>query len=303
MARFLALVLLAVLSGCGDPSPGPAPRTASAEGPCAILLVSHGSRSKQWRQGLLDFEERIRASVLDHPEIGDLRSGWMEYNEPSIATRLRELDAEGYARVIIVPLLLTVSSHSFDDIPTIIGLKEDRKSLETLRIEGIERYDPRAEVTVTPLIDFAGMLLKNVRRRAEALGRDPKSEGLVLVAYGSGPYREEWEALLSGVGEKLRREDGYGAWQHAWCGHLVHYDPAQTTQAVNRVLSRCDRALVIPILVAVDEMFQGGIIRKGVAASTDPARVLYKEDAILPDPDLERWVVGTALSFAKREAR
>jgi hypothetical protein len=64
-----------------------------------------------------------------------------------------------------VPVFLTVSSHSFDDIPTIIGQKEDPQSMETLKLEKIERYTPRAKTHITPLLDFPGVMKQNIARR------------------------------------------------------------------------------------------------------------------------------------------
>jgi sirohydrochlorin ferrochelatase len=67
--------------------------------------------------------------------VKDVKTAFMEYTEPSIATRLKEFDKENYSDVILVPVFLTVSSHSFDDIPTLIGQKDDPKSIELFKIE------------------------------------------------------------------------------------------------------------------------------------------------------------------------
>ncbi len=108
-----------------------------------VLMVNHGSRSATWRQALLDLEANVKDSILMGGIVKETRTAFMEYNEPSIATRLQEFDSAGFTDVIIVPVFLTVSPHSFDDIPTIIGKKEDPQSMETLKIEKIERYTPR----------------------------------------------------------------------------------------------------------------------------------------------------------------
>ena len=106
----------------------------------AVLLVSHGSHSPQWRETLLSVEDEVRDNVLEFEQIGAVQSAFMEYSESSIASRLKEFGKLGYKNVVIVPLLLTVSSHSLVDIPTIAGLKEDRMTTETLRLERVEIY-------------------------------------------------------------------------------------------------------------------------------------------------------------------
>ncbi|MCG8344324.1 MAG: CbiX/SirB N-terminal domain-containing protein, partial [Chlorobiales bacterium] len=90
-----------------------------------VLLISHGSHSETWRNTLLKLEHNVREKVLVNPNVSGIKTAFMEYTEPSIATRLKEFDKEGYTDIVIIPILLTVSSHSFDDIPTIIGLKEN----------------------------------------------------------------------------------------------------------------------------------------------------------------------------------
>ena len=99
-----------------------------------VLMVNHGSRSPTWRQALLDLETNVKDSILRAGIVKGTKPAFMEYNEPSIATRLKEFDAEGFTDVIIVPVFLTVSPHSFDDIPTIIGQKEDPQGLRRARL-------------------------------------------------------------------------------------------------------------------------------------------------------------------------
>ncbi|MFT3837900.1 MAG: CbiX/SirB N-terminal domain-containing protein [Myxococcaceae bacterium] len=279
----MAFAVLAAWQASAEPTPK-----------TAVLLVSHGSRSAAWREGLVDLEHRVTPS-LKKLGIAEVQTAFMEYTEPSIATRLKALDGADVTDVILVPVFLTVSPHSFDDIPTIIGKKEDAKSLQVLKLESIERYSPKARVTVTPLLDFSGLLKTNVLRRARSLSRDPSQEGLVLIAYGDSTYEKEWTQLLESVGSYVREQLGVNELSVGWCGHLVHYAPEKTTEAVERVLTHKSRALVVPVLVAFDEMFQVKIIGGGIEKVEDrERRVAYRPDAILPDPDVEAWVVRIA---------
>jgi hypothetical protein len=266
--------------------------TARAE-KTGVLLVSHGSHSPQWRQMLLEFHDEVAPQILALGGIGGVKSAFMEYTEPSIATQLKAFDEEGYEDVILVPLLLTVSSHSFDDIPTIVGVKEDAKSLLVLRTERIERYVPRARVTITPLLDFSSLLHENLLRRVGALSKNPSGEGVVLVAYGDESYNDEWEDFFSRLDQFVREKIGVAAALHCWCGHIVHYSKAPTVEAIRKILSENDRAIVIPVLVARDTAFQDQIIGGAVEEVGAGDRVAYVPDAILPDPKLNEWVVST----------
>ncbi len=304
-SRVVACLLTAapacIFAGCGSPNAtasndeaqsAPAQPTASSRaGKIGVLLVSHGSRSQQWCRQVLGIESQVADELLEDGRIAGVRSALMEYSEPSIATQLKKFDEEGYTNVILVPLLLTVSSHSFDDIPTIIGQKRDHATAETLRVEGIDIYKPKARVTVAPLLDFPEVLGENVIGRASAMSREPDNEGIVLVAYGSEPYEEEWTALLEEVARETKAATGLDCVEWAWCGQIVRYRPEPTEEAIRRVRARKERALVIPVLVAVDEMFQGEIIGGAVEAVAEPERIVYRHDSILPDESVNRWIV------------
>ena len=280
--------------------------TASAQAQPArvgVLLVNHGSRSAAWRDALLDLDRKAREPLLASREIHGVKTAFMEYTEPSIATRMKEFDAEGFSDVIVLPVFLTVSAHTFDDIPTILGRKADARSLQSLKIEGIARYAPRARAHFGPRLDFSTLLRENVLRRARKLSKDPSREGLVLIAYGDETYEKQWSALLEKTASYVMAETRMGAFSYGWAGHVAHYDPAHTTRAVEQVLRKRERAVVVPVFVAFDEMFQIQIIGKGIAdVPGHRERVAYTPDAILPDGAVDAWVVKTAGEMASRIA-
>jgi uncharacterized GH25 family protein len=276
----------------GDKKGSHAENAKRAIGKTAVLLVSHGSPSPQWRQMLLDLEQDVEEEVLALPGITGLRSAFMEYSEPAVATQLKALDEEGFENVILIPLLLTVSSHSFDDIPTILGLKDDAASLAFLKSEGIERYRPKARVTITPLLDFSALLEKNLPRRIARLSKRPTEEGVVLVAYGSKPYNEEWTSFFDEMGAVVRRKTGAALVTHCWCGDIVDYQSQPIADAIRNVLAQTRRAIVVPVLVSYDQNFQGRIIGGAVEQVSEPDRVAYVPDAILPDHALNEWIVS-----------
>jgi hypothetical protein len=266
-----------------------------------VLLANHGSRSATWRQALLDLEQRVRPALLTNQAIQGVKTAFMEYTEPSIATRMKEFDAEGFTDVIIVPVFLTVSPHTFDDIPTIIGKKVDPHSLQMLKIEKIERYTARAKTHIVPNLDFTDMLKENVLRRAKSLSTNPSEEALVMIAYGDATYEKEWSALLNKVGEHVKQQAGIAAHSHGWCGHVAHYDPKKTTAAIESVLGAKKKAIVVPVLVAHDEMFQIKIIGNGIAGVADnKSRVVYRPDSILPEPLVDRWVLDVATEYVQK---
>lgn len=266
-----------------------------------VLLVNHGSHSPTWRKELMNLEAKVKDRILADGKIKGTKTAHMEYTEPSIATRLKEFDAEGYTDVIVVPIFLTVSPHTFDDIPTIIGQKEDPQSKEMLKIEKIECYKPKAKTHLTPNLDFTDILKKNVLRRVKDLSKDAANEGLVLIGYGDETYDKEWGELFDDVAKYVKQEVGISEHTYGWCGHIAHYDPEKTTTAINNVLKKKQKAVVIPVLVAHDENFQIRIIGGGIdKVKNNKDKVAYKPDAILPDVNVEEWVVNITAEYLKK---
>ncbi|MDZ4708063.1 MAG: CbiX/SirB N-terminal domain-containing protein [Saprospiraceae bacterium] len=270
----------------------------------AVVLVNHGSRSATWRGALNDLESKIKDSILMIPGVTMVKTAFMEYTEPSLATQLKVCDSMGVSDIIIVPVFLTVSTHSFDDIPTIIGQKEDPQSKESLELEKIQRYTPKANTHLTPLLDFSGIMKQNIARRSRALSQHPEKEGLTLIGYGDATYDKEWSSLFEDIAEYVKQQNGIDTYSYGWCGHLVHYNPDSTAQAIERVLKTKEKALVIPVLLAHDEMFQVKIIGDGIhKIQNHEARVAYQPDAILPDPAVEAWIKTITREFADKIAK
>jgi hypothetical protein len=256
-----------------------------------VLLVNHGSHSEGWRQMLKDIEVDVRDDIMKDNNIVDVRTAFMEYTEPSIATQMKQFDKEKYDRVIVVPIFLTISSHTSNDIPNIVGLSNDPKVRANLKEEGIDTYTSKARVVVTPLLDFPTVLKKNITRRVKALSNGSNDQGVALIAYGDEEFNQQWEVMVEDIGRYLKAQTGIGSISYGWCGHLVRYSSEPTKKAIDQILELEERAIVIPVLVANDEHFQGEIVQNGVDMVDDQSRVVYKQDAILPDTNINKWVV------------
>ena len=260
-----------------------------------VLLVNHGSHSEGWRQMLYDVEDAVREDIMANPRISEIKTAHMEYNEPSIATQMKWFDDNGFTDVVVVPIFLTVSSHYSHDIPVIVGLSSDPKILEQLAEEEIEVYKSKARAIITPPLDYTTILKKNVARRVEALSEDADNEAVLLVAYGDEQYNQQWEEMVEEIGQYLKIKTGHEMIAYAWCGHIVTYSSDPTTEGIEKLFEFEDNVIVIPVLVANDEHFQGEIIQDGVDAASNTNNVKYKQDAILPDANLNQWAIDITL--------
>lgn len=288
----LLLVLMAIGISCSSTTSNENKETSNKK--IGVLLVSHGSNSANWREMLTDVEKTVKEEVLSNKKISSIRSAFMEYTEPSIATRLKEFDEEGFDEVVVVPIFLTVSSHYSHDIPVICGISSDPAIREGLKKEKIEVYRPKAKVSITPPLDFTNILKKNVERRVKALSKNSENEAILLVAYGDAQYNQQWEELVDDIGQYLKIKTGHESIAYAWCGHLVHYSTEPTKEGIAKLQELEEDVIVIPVLVANDAYFQKDIIQKAVDESEKTDQIYYVQDAILPDTNLNNWVIDIA---------
>lgn len=288
----IVLIFIAMLTSCSDSNTGA--ESQAAEKKVGILLVNHGSVSKKWRSMLMDVESSVRDELLANPKIGAVKTAFMEYTEPSIATQMKAFDKAGYDEVVVIPLFLTVSSHSLSDIPNILGIQSDPKVIETLGKEKIEVYRAKARVTISPTLDFTTLLKKNVLRRVKALSDGSGNEGIVLVAYGDKDYNQQWEEMMDEIGRFLKIKLDMDTVAYAWCGHLVNYSTQPTEKAIEQVFELEDKVLVVPLLVSFDPYFQLEIIGTATENVENAQNVKYTPDAILPDDNLNSWVIEIA---------
>jgi hypothetical protein len=171
--------------------------------------------------------------------------------------------------------------------------------MEMLKIEKIERYTPKFNTYITPTLDFTDILQKNILRRVEAISVNPTDEGLVLIGYGDETYNKEWSELFTRVAKYVQDKKGLSTFSCGWCGHIAHYNPDSTTVAIERVLKTKKTAVVVPVLVAHDEMFQVQIIGDGIEKiKNSKEKVIYKPDAILPDDNVEQWLIDITKEYA-----
>ncbi|MCG8306353.1 MAG: CbiX/SirB N-terminal domain-containing protein [Cytophagales bacterium] len=256
-----------------------------------VLIANHGSHSKKWRNMLKQVEADVKDSILKLPSVHGVKTAFMEYTEPSIATQMKAFDEENYDEVIVIPMFLTVSSHYSHDIPVILGQKVDPKNVQELKKEKIEVYKPKANVSIAPTMNYTTLLKKNVERRVKDLMPDTKDAGVLLVAYGDAQYNQQWEELVEEIGKYLQAKQQIESIAYAWCGHLVSYSTQPTMDGISKLFELEDKVAVIPVLVANDPYFQNDIIQKAVDESENSDNVFYKQDAILPDNNLNQWII------------
>ncbi|GAB7043708.1 MULTISPECIES: sirohydrochlorin chelatase [Catenuloplanes] len=123
-----------------------APRTDDT----ALVLVAHGSRDPRAANAT---RALVRAVAALRPGL-DVRASYLDHAGPRPGEVLTALEAAGYARAILVPLLLTAAYHGRVDMPEV---------LRTARAEGLRMPAAISEVIgpfdgVVPDLLLAGLL-------------------------------------------------------------------------------------------------------------------------------------------------
>lgn len=82
----------------------------------ALILFAHGSRDPEWASPL----RRVRAAVLDGSPNLRIELAFLEFLAPSLQDCASMMVAEGFDRIIVVPMFIAQGGHLKNDLPLII---------------------------------------------------------------------------------------------------------------------------------------------------------------------------------------
>jgi len=103
----------------------------------ALILAGHGSEFGSYKETV----EQLAAIVRERSHFLTVQVGFMELSSPSIHDALTSAVDAGAEKVIVVPVLLSESRHTMQDIPKLLGI-ENGKNRATLS------FGPRVDVEV-----------------------------------------------------------------------------------------------------------------------------------------------------------
>jgi hypothetical protein len=299
--RTVALLILgtALLSAC-DSAPPPA---APDELTVGVLLVANGSKSSTWVQSVKDLAAAVREPILARPGVKDVRLAFIEETKPDIASEMKAFDAAGIDEVVVVPLFIAQESTRMNtNLQYLTGMRSESKTIKQLQNEGFEIYYPRARVSMTPALNQSEVLKKNVLRRVEALrGKDSGEDmAVLLVGYGDQVFGQQMEETMEGIGRYLKIKSDIDTVAYAFCGKLTDYSGAPVVEAINELFELEQEVLVVPVLLGVDEMLQRDTIQAAINAVPTASKVRYQQDAVLPDPKVNEWILEKVAEAGQR---
>ncbi|MCS7095791.1 MAG: sirohydrochlorin nickelochelatase [Candidatus Bathyarchaeota archaeon] len=88
-----------------------------------LILVGHGSRKPQHKESLEKLAEIIRTRSI----FKNVETAFMMINKPTIQEAVKLIAQRGVKRIVIIPVFMAAGSHTIEDIPKILGLKNDER--------------------------------------------------------------------------------------------------------------------------------------------------------------------------------
>lgn len=255
-----------------------------------VLIVAHGGGA-DWNRQVID----VSASVRHDGPVGVSFLMGPGASERPFQREVAVLRAAGATRIVVVPFFMSSHSEHMDQLRWLIGRRDalDSTMMHHLHMGGIERPSDMSGLLLTTALDSAGELSDALTDRARRLA-DRRSERAVLLL-GHGPNGAEdyarWMTALRPVAERVRRGAGY----RFASVELVRDDasPIVRAEAVRRIrelVTWLHEATRLPVVVVPALVATGAVSRQTLPRDLHGLPVIYTGDAVLPNPDMARWV-------------
>ena len=194
MKKLLFSLILLITSICG------------AEAKNALVVIAHGSPMESWRKPVLNLEEIVRNKMktAQLKGIDYVRVAMMEYTEPSVASVIKDCEAQGVDSIFALPLFMAPSSHTEEDLPNILGQKYNPYVREELAEEKTELVKSRTPIVLGPTFYYSNVLEESMMGRIKSLSKDPANEAVILLAHGDNERIGFWTNILQNVSKYIK---------------------------------------------------------------------------------------------------
>lgn len=172
----------------------------------ALVVIAHGSPMESWRKPVLNLEEMVRNKVKagQLKGIDYVRVALMEYTEPTIASVIKDCEAQGVDSIFALPLFMAPSSHTEEDLPNILGQKYNPYVREELAEEKTELVKSRTPIVLGPTFYYSNVLEESMMARIKSLSKDPANEAVILLAHGDNERIGFWTNILQNVSKYIK---------------------------------------------------------------------------------------------------
>ncbi|MBZ0254765.1 hypothetical protein K8I31_01800 [bacterium] len=254
-----------------------------------FLIVAHGSRSQAWNNAVAEFAQQANETCHELGAFSGASACFMEFGRPSIPETIQAL-SQSHSEVIAQPLFLSVSQHVTVDIPN--EFSSAAKQIDS--DENQTRYQcGGCKIRLLTPPQAPELLAGNAARRIDAHTQLTPQDAVLFVYYGTKSYLPAWDALAQSTIDNLR--DEFPGVKMTWCyaGDMVGFSSDPLANLIDKLTQECSRIVILPALVA-NGLIQKEVIPAAITKAQFGKKVLYFEDAILPDPHLAARFVEIA---------
>jgi len=213
-----------------------------------LILVGHGSKLPQHRENIEKLAEILRSMS----RFKLVETAYMIRNKPSIVEALDQMSKKGVKKVVLVPVFMTLGSHTLEDIPKILGLGEGGRVTKWGDMEVIYGDPLGSDIRIAEIIE---------EKALEALGEvtqpqmRPNAES---PAAANAMFETSMGIIRSMIREALERV------------------PEKHARIIERVVHATADPEFAKLIVIHDRAVEAGVkaIKSGAKAITDVKMVL-----------------------------
>ena len=259
----------------------------------ALVVIAHGSPSQDWNNNVLALESRL--DQVDLPGISYKRVALMEFAQPNIASVMRDCEQHQIDTVFALPLFISPSGHSEDDIPNILGLKYHPEVRRELLAEGTEMVHTQMHIITGPTLMESGVIEKAMTQRVKGLSKNPAQEAVIFLAHGDPDRIGFWKRILDSCTEVVKAEGfDYVDYQLVGMGQRFAQD---VTPLLERASAQKESVIIQGIYLVSNV---GAMARMSGMGNRKVGNIVYGEEGILPQSvdDVMEWIVKTTSEWA-----
>lgn len=176
----------------------------------ALVIIAHGAPDAQWNSPVLNLEKNVNNVIISRgiKGIDYVRVALMEFSRPTVSEVIDDCERQQIDHIFIIPLFITESSHSEEDIPNILGLKYSPETTESLEKEGTSLVNTSIPITIGTTLSYGSVIEEIILDRVKSLSADSSKETLLLVAHGDPDYISWWNRLADKAGRYVQKQTG-----------------------------------------------------------------------------------------------
>lgn len=181
-----------------------------AEAKNALVVIAHGSPMESWRKPVLELETSVRNQIkaAQLKGIDYVRVALMEYTEPSVASVVKDCEAQGVDSIFALPLFIAPSGHTEEDLPNILGWKYNPYVREELAEEKTEMVKSKLPIVLGPTFYYSYVLEKVMAQRVKSFSKNAANEAVIFLAHGDEERIGFWKSLLGNVSKYVKENCG-----------------------------------------------------------------------------------------------